>query len=218
MDDESVLCDVLKINLELAGYEVDTALSAEEALAKDLTAYDLLILDVMMDKMNGFELAKSIRSNPALTDTPVIFCTALDSEADLLRGFGAGADDYIRKPFSMNELIVRVRSVLRRRKREDRKVLTCEGMVMNKDERTLRVDGIDTPLTTKEFDLLWFMMSNANQLFTRDELLGAVWEEDVLVVDRTIDVNINRLRRKLAGYGNHIVTKSGYGYGFRTHE
>lgn len=218
VDDESVLCDVLRINLELAGYKVDTATSAEEALRLDLSVYDMLILDVMMDKMNGFDLAKTIRSNHALTEVPVIFCTALDSEADLLKGFGTGADDYIKKPFSMNELIVRVKSILRRYEKPDKSIMTYKGMTISHEERRLVIDGEELSLTKKEFDLLWYLMSNANQIFTRDALLAAVWEDDVLVVDRTIDVNINRLRKKLGSYGNNIITKSGCGYGFKTYE
>ena len=218
LDDESVLCDVLRINLELAGYKVDTATSAEEALRLDLSVYDMLILDVMMDKMNGFDLAKTIRSNHALTEVPIIFCTALDSEADLLKGFGTGADDYIKKPFSMNELIVRVKSILRRYEKPDKSIMTYKGMTISHEERRLVIDGEELSLTKKEFDLLWYLMSNANQIFTREALLTAVWEDDVLVVDRTIDVNINRLRKKLGSYGNNIITKSGCGYGFKTYE
>lgn len=218
VDDESVLCDVLRINLELAGYKVDTATSAEEALRLDLSVYDMLILDVMMDKMNGFDLAKTIRSNHALTEAPIIFCTALDSEADLLKGFGTGADDYIKKPFSMNELIVRVKSILRRYEKPDKSIMTYKGMTISHEERRLVIDGEELSLTKKEFDLLWYLMSNANQIFTREALLTAVWEDDVLVVDRTIDVNINRLRKKLGSYGNNIITKSGCGYGFKTYE
>ncbi|MCI6894805.1 MAG: response regulator transcription factor [Bacteroidales bacterium] len=218
VDDESVLCDVLRINLELAGYKVDTATSAEEALRLDLSVYDMLILDVMMDKMNGFDLAKTIRSNHALTEVPIIFCTALDSEADLLKGFGTGADDYIKKPFSMNELIVRVKSILRRYEKPDKSIMTYKGMTISHEERRLVIDGEELSLTKKEFDLLWYLMSNANQIFTREALLTAVWEDDVLVVDRTIDVNINRLRKKLGSYGNNIITKSGCGYGFKTYE
>ena len=218
VDDESVLCDVLRINLELAGYKVDTATSAEEALRLDLSVYDMLILDVMMDKMNGFDLAKTIRSNHSLTEVPIIFCTALDSEADLLKGFGTGADDYIKKPFSMNELIVRVKSILRRYEKPDKSIMTYKGMTISHEERRLVIDGEELSLTKKEFDLLWYLMSNANQIFTREALLTAVWEDDVLVVDRTIDVNINRLRKKLGSYGNNIITKSGCGYGFKTYE
>ncbi|MGM9803239.1 MAG: response regulator transcription factor [Muribaculaceae bacterium] len=218
VDDESVLCDVLKINLEFAGYLVDTVQSAEAALQCDLTAYDMFILDVMMEKMSGFELAKNIRSNPALANVPIIFCTALDSEADLLKGFNSGADDYIKKPFSMSELIVRVRSVLRRYEAGHKSRIEYKTMVIDEDERRCLINGVELQLTKKEFNLLFYLMSNANQAFTREELLESVWEDDVLVVDRTIDVNINRLRKKLGEYGNNIFTKSGYGYGFKTHD
>ena len=217
VDDESVLCEVLKINLELAGYEVDTSFSAESALERKLEIYDMLILDVMMENINGFELAKILRDNPKTADIPIIFCTALDGEADLIKGFNSGADDYVKKPFSMNELIVRVKSVLRRYEKDHTTHIEYEGIVIDENERICRVDGVELQLTKKEFNLLWFLMSNSNQVFTRDELLSSVWEDDVLVVDRTIDVNINRLRKKLGEYGNRIFTKSGYGYGFKTH-
>ena len=218
VDDESVLCEVLKINLELAGYDVDTSLSAESALERTLTIYDMFILDVMMEDMNGFELAKRLRSNSKTAEIPIIFCTALDSEADLIKGFDSGADDYVKKPFSMNELIMRVKSVLRRCDNMRATHIEFEGIVIDENERICRVDGEELQLTKKEFNLLWFLMSNSNQVFTREELLGSVWEDDVLVVDRTIDVNINRLRKKLGVYGNKIFTKSGYGYGFKTHD
>ena len=218
VDDESVLCEVLKINLELAGYDVDTSLSAESALKRTLTIYDMFILDVMMEDMNGFELAKRLRGNSKTAEIPIIFCTALDSEADLIKGFDSGADDYVKKPFSMNELIMRVKSVLRRCDNKRATHIEFEGIVIDENERICRVDGEELQLTKKEFNLLWFLMSNSNQVFTREELLGSVWEDDVLVVDRTIDVNINRLRKKLGVYGNKIFTKSGYGYGFKTHD
>ena len=218
VDDESVLCDVLKINLEYAGYAVDTVLSGEEALQKDLSVYDLFILDVMMEKINGFDLAKAIRLNAGSNNTPIIFCTALDSEIDLLKGFDIGADDYIKKPFSMNELRVRVRSVLRRYSSSHTPRIEYEEIVIDNVQRYCTVAGEEISLTKTEFNLLYFLMSNANQAFTREELLSSVWDDDVYVVDRTIDVNINRLRKKLGKYGVNIFTKSGYGYGFKTHD
>lgn len=218
VDDESVLCDVLKINLECVGYKVDTALSAEEALQKNLLDYDLFILDVMMDKINGFELASTIRRNAGSSNVPIIFCTALDSEIYLIKGFDVGADDYIKKPFSMNELRVRVRSVLRRYSSPHSPCIEFEEIEIDTIQRHCKVAGEELSLTKTEFNLLYFLMSNANQAFTREELLSSVWDADVYVVDRTIDVNINRLRKKLGKYGSNIFTKSGYGYGFKTHD
>ena len=218
VDDESVLCDVLKINLECVGYKVDTALSGEEALQKDLSDYDLFILDVMMDKINGFELASTIRRNAGSANTPIIFCTALDSEIDLIKGFDVGADDYIKKPFSMNELRVRVRSVLRRYTSPHSPSIEFEEIVIDTILRHCKVSGEELSLTKTEFNLLYFLMSNANQVFTREELLSSVWHGEVFVVDRTVDDNINRLRKKLGKYGSNIFTKSGFGYGFKTHD
>ncbi len=219
VEDESVLCDVLKINLEIAGFSVDTVCSAEDALKQpDLKKYDLFILDVMLEKMNGFELATKLREDESLAKKPIIFCTALSSEIDIIKGFETGADDYIKKPFSMNELILRVKSVLRRCETQKQKTIKYENLEILIAERRCLIDGEELFLTKKEFNLLCYLMSNTNFVFTRDELLDSVWEDDVCVVDRTIDVNINRLRKKLGKYGKNIFTKSGYGYGFKTHD
>lgn len=219
VDDERVLCDVLRINLELAGYSVDTALSAEEALTLQMDKYHLFVLDVMMGQMDGFTLARHIRENPAAAETPIIFCTAMDAEEHLVKGFDSGADDYIKKPFSMVELLARVGSVLRRSYKENAGArFTFGNMIVDSAERKLTLHGEEVELTKKEFDLLFYLVSNANRVFTRDEILEKVWEEDVVVVDRTIDVNVNRLRKKLGEYGKNLFTKSGYGYGFKTHD
>ncbi len=217
VDDEESIGFVLKLNLELAGFEVDVALSGEEALRLRLERYDLFLLDVMMKHIDGFEFAHRLRSIESLKSVPIISCTAKDSEDDLLQGFAKGADDYIKKPFSMRELVARVRSVLHRSGRlKLDKEETFEGLILCKDERRCQVDGAEVQLTGKEFDLALFLLENRNKVFSRADILNRVWSEDVYVIDRTVDVNIGRLRKKLGNYGKYIVTKQGQGYGFKT--
>lgn len=217
VDDEETICEVLKLNLELEGYKVDTAGSAEEALRIPLDKYNLFILDVMMGEMSGFELATAIRNTEALKNVPIIICSAKDREDDLVEGFSRGIDDYIRKPFSMRELTLRVRSVLRRVNQEpmNEEHIQYGELSMNSVTKTCEIAGEEVPLTKKEFEILKLLLQNRGRIFTRDEILDRVWEDDVLVIDRTIDVNINRLRKKIGKYGNNIITKLGYGYGFK---
>lgn len=219
VDDEESICYVLKVNLEIAGYSVDVANSAETALRLNLEKYDLFLLDVMMERMSGFEMAEKLRQNEKLKDVPIIFCTAKDAEDDLLKGFSTGADDYIKKPFSMKELMVRVKSVLHRSGRlGNDEILTYETLVINLKDRTCKIEDCDVQLTKKEFDIIAFLLKNKDRIFSREEILLKVWSDDVYVIDRTIDVNINRLRKKLGTYGNNIITKLGYGYGFSTRD
>ena len=219
VDDEDTICEVFKLNLESAGYDVDTANSAEAAMKLPLASYDLFIIDVKMGEMNGFDFASKIRATNELKDIPIIICTAKDSEEDLLDGFSRGIDDYIKKPFSIRELIVRIKSVLRRVKGEGMadspSSLSCNTLVLDADKKLCTIDGEEVPLTKKEFEILRLFLQNKGRIFSREEILGNVWEDDVLVIDRTIDVNINRLRKKLRQYGNNIITKLGYGYGFK---
>ena len=216
VDDEDTICEVLKLNLELAGYNVDTANSAEAAMKMQLSDYDLFIIDVMMGEMNGFDFASKIRSTEALKDVPIIICTAKDSEDDLIDGFSRGVDDYIKKPFSIRELIARIKSLLRRTKFESNEVfLTYQTLMVDIEKKSFSIDGEEVLLTKKEFEILKLFLQNRGRIFSREEILDKVWENDVLVIDRTIDVNINRLRKKLKQYGNNIITKLGYGYGFK---
>ena len=154
-----------------------------------------------------------------MKEIPIIICTAKDSEEDLLDGFSRGIDDYVKKPFSIRELVVRIKSVLRRTKGGDTEQvpssLTCNTLVLDAEKKLCTIDGEEVPLTKKEFEILRLFLQNRGRIFSREEILGKVWEEDVLVIDRTIDVNINRLRKKLKQYGNNIITKLGYGYGFK---
>lgn len=216
VDDEDTICEVLKLNLELAGYNVNTANSAEAAMKMQLSDYDLFIIDVMMGEMNGFDFASKIRSTEALKDVPIIICTAKDSEDDLIDGFSRGVDDYIKKPFSIRELIARIKSLLRRTKFESNEVfLTYQTLMVDIEKKSCSIDGEEVLLTKKEFEILKLFLQNRGRIFSREEILDKVWENDVLVIDRTIDVNINRLRKKLKQYGNNIITKLGYGYGFK---
>ena len=217
VDDEDTICEVIKLNLELEGFTVDTANSAEEVLTKELTDYRLFILDVMMGEMSGFELASHIRQNPGAKNIPIIICTAKDREEDLIDGFNRGIDDYIRKPFSMRELVLRVKSVLRRTETTlgNDNTISYGDLVLNIERKQCHISGEEVALTKKEFEILRLLLSNRGKIFSREEILDSVWEDDVLVIDRTIDVNINRLRKKIGNYGNDIITKQGFGYGFK---
>ncbi len=215
VDDETPICELMKINLELAGFSVDIANSAEEALQKHLADYALMVFDIMMGEISGLELVSKVRSMPDVANVPIIVCTALGDEAPLIDGFTRGADDYIKKPFSMREFVVRVKSLLRRVKPEHPTIAVYKTLALDSISKTCTIDGNEIALTKKEFDMLFLFLSNPDKIFSRDEILDKIWEKNVYVVDRTIDVNINRLRKKLGEYEQHIITKQGYGYGFK---
>ena len=218
VDDERTLCDVLKLNLELEGYKVDVTYSAEEAQRMPLSSYSLILLDVMMEEMTGIELTTIIRTDERTRNVPIILCTAKDAENDIIDGFLCGADDYIKKPFSMKELVLRVKSVLRRSsqpKESNEQKIKYKTLELDLGKRECRIDGTDVSFTKKEFDILKMLLNTPDKIFSREEILDEVWDDDVYVVDRTIDVNINRLRKKMGVYGNNIITKQGYGYGFK---
>lgn len=218
VDDEEDLCEILKFNLEAEGYEVDTANSAEEALQMHLADYNLLLLDVMMGEMNGFKMASLLRKNEKLKHIPIIFLTAKDTEDDKLMGFNIGADDYISKPFSIREVIARVKAVLRRStEKETPEILQFEHLYINPVKKRAFINQEELPLTKKEFEILSLLLSHPGQVFSREEILSKIWTDEVYVLDRTIDVNITRLRKKIGEYGKHIVTRLGYGYCFETH-
>ena len=218
VDDEQDLCEILKFNLETEGYEVETADSAESALTLDLTTFDLLLLDVMMGEMSGFALAKHLKKQDDTKDIPIIFLTARDTENDTVTGFNLGADDYISKPFSLREVMVRVRAVLRRTAidngEEQQHLITYQGIVMNLDKKTVTIDGEEIAFTKTEFELLHLLLDERGRVFSRQELIDRVWPKDVLVLDRTVDVNITRLRKKIGRFAKCIVTRLGFGYYF----
>lgn len=215
VDDEESLCEILKFNLELEGYEVDVAYSAEQALAMHPERYSLLLLDVMMGEISGFKMARMLKSSPETAAVPIIFCTAKDTEDDTVAGLNLGADDYISKPFSMREVTARVRSVLRRSQaRQEEEAICFEGLCLDLQSKVCRVNGQEVPLTKKEFEILTPLLSHPRVIFSREQILARVWNNEVIVLDRTIDVNITRLRKKIGPYGSHLVTRLGYGYGF----
>lgn len=218
VDDEQDLLEILKFNLETEGYEVATASSAEEALQMDIASFDLLLLDVMMGGISGFAMARKLKDNPATANVPIIFLTARDTENDTVTGFNLGADDYISKPFSLREVMVRVRAVLRRTANNveegEPQVLSYQGIVMNLDKKTVSIEGEDVPFTKTEFELLHLLLNERGRVFSRQELIERIWPKDVLVLDRTVDVNITRLRKKIGPFAKCIVTRLGFGYYF----
>lgn len=218
VDDEQDLLEILKFNLETEGYEVSTACSAEEALTLNVGEFDLLLLDVMMGGMSGFAMAKKLKSDPATGHIPIIFLTARDTENDTVTGFNLGADDYISKPFSIREVLVRVRAVLRRTtspaEQQAPQVIYYQGIEMNLGKKTVSIDGEEIPFTKTEFELLHLLLEERGRVFSRQELIDRIWPKDVLVLDRTVDVNITRLRKKIGRFSKCIVTRLGFGYYF----
>lgn len=220
VDDELDLCEILQYNLETEGYEVMTANSAEEALELPLHEFSLILLDVMMGEMSGFQMARKIKENPATSQIPIIFITALDDEDNTVKGLNIGADDYIAKPLSMKEVKARVRAVLRRfnppfQQRDVAGSTICYGeIIVDLNTKTAKLDGEELALTKLEFELLSFFLRNPDKVFSREDLLARCWPQDVYVLDRTVDVNITRLRKKIGRYGKQIKTRIGYGYCF----
>ena len=223
VDDEETLCEVLKLNLENEGYDVDIAFSAEQALTLDLKQYSLILLDIMMGDISGIKMAKMIKADVNTADIPVIFCTARDTEDDMIMGLNLGADDYIMKPYTIRNVIARVKSVLRRTSShkittkaiDNPNTLQVEGLTLDLEFKRCIVDGKEVKLARKEFQLLVYLVSHRGKICSREQLLSRVWSDEVVVLDRTIDVNITRLRSKIGAYGSYIVTRSGFGYGFR---
>ena len=220
VDDEEDLCEILKFNLENEGYEVDTANSAEEALKMDIRSYKLLLLDVMMGEISGFKMANMLKKDKKTAHVPIIFITAKDTENDTVTGFNLGADDYISKPFSLREVIARVKAVLRRTATvETEKApeqITYQTLTIDITKKKVSIDDEEVALTKKEFEILFLLLQNKGRVFSREDILARIWSDEVYVLDRTIDVNITRLRKKIGIYGKRIVTRLGYGYCFET--
>lgn len=227
IDDEEALCEIMKFNLEKEGYQVDTANSAEEALAMDLTPYQLFIVDIMMDRLSGFDFARAVQDIPEVEMTPIIFCSALEGEDDKVMGLNIGADDYITKPFVMTEVIARVKAVLRRaaRVRTPRQPVavnpniesdvTYQTLRIDRNSKVCWLEGEEIQLTPTEYSMLLFFLTHSDRIYSREEIISKVWGDNVIVTNRTIDTNVTRLRRKLGPYGNNIVTRTGFGYGFK---
>jgi len=216
VDDEQDLREILSFNLSGEGFDIESVDSAEEALKLSLEDFDLILLDVMMGGMSGYRMADIIRKERKL-DIPIIFLTARGAENDLLTGFNVGGDDYISKPFSIKEVVVRLRAVLKRGdvvSKKD-KQLSHKTLLLDTEKKTTTIDQKEIELTRKEFKILWLLMQNKGKYMTREEILEKVWTKDVVVTDRNVDVNITRLRKKIGEYGNSIKGKTGYGYCFQ---
>ena len=215
VDDEPDLREILQFNLESAGYEVDAAASAEEALALLGPTHALILLDVMMGGMSGFRMAEKVRRE-LHSDIPIIFLTAKGSENDMLTGFSSGADDYIAKPFSVHEVLARVKAVLRRAHGDESTVpvITQGSISVDSVRKVAQVGGQDIRLSPKEFGILWLLVSHVGRVFSREEILAHVWHGEAYVLDRTVDVHVARIRRKLGDEGYRIVNRQGYGYCF----
>jgi len=226
VDDEQDICEILQYNLETEGYEVVTANSAEEALELPLLEYGLILLDVMMDEMSGFQMARKMKDNPATAPIPIIFITALEGEDNMVKGLNIGADDYITKPLSMKEVKARVRAVLRRASVSNQHPegkgafptsdhqISYDGITLDLNAKLATLDGEHLSLTKLEYEILSLLLQHPGKVFSREDLLKYCWPQDVLVLDRTVDVNITRLRKKIGRYGQQIKTRVGYGYCF----
>ncbi len=218
VDDEEAICEILQLNLIAEGYDVDVAYSAEEALKLDVKSYSLLLLDIMMGEMSGYKLLQKLRQDEATKYIPVIFCSAKDTKDDAITGLNLGADDYIAKPFLAREVVARVKSVLRRASVNANvsQTMTVEfdGIVLDLNSKQCSLHGVAIQMTKKEFEILALLLQNRNTIFSRQDILDRVWENEVVVLDRTIDVFITRLRKKIGDMGKHIITRLGYGYGF----
>ena len=215
VDDEPDLCEILSYNLHNAGYDTIVAHSGVEALKEDFNHVDLVLLDVMMPAMSGIEVARRLRQRQDVKAVPIIFLTALDSEHDILDGFDAGADDYMSKPFSVKELMARIKAVLSRSGTVDSlTIATYNQMIVNHEDKSVEINGTLVELSRLEFDILWLLMTHRGHVYSREELMREAWPSGVVVSSRTIDVNITRIRKKIEPYSKCLRTRHGYGYYF----
>ncbi len=234
VDDEQDICEILQFNLETEGYEVVTANSAEEALEtihspenSGENEFSLILLDVMMGEISGFKMARMLKSDPERAHIPIIFITALDNEDDTVKGLNIGADDYISKPLSMKEVKARVKAVIRRTSKLPRitsdsaldedgesDIITFEGLTLDIGKKSVTVDGTEVNFTKLEFELLALLMGNPGKVYSREKILARIWPRDTYVTDRTVDVNITRIRKKIGSYGKCVKTRFGFGYLF----
>jgi len=215
VDDDKSICEILEFNLKSEGYIVDTAYSAEEALTKLTNQTQLILLDVMMEGMSGYKMLEKIRLDGSTI--PVIFLTAKNTENDMLTGFSVGADDYISKPFSIKEVSARIKAILKRFKTastEQKETLAFKDLEINTKNKEAFIKGRPINLTKTEFEILQKLAKNPNRIFSRQEIIESVWGNNVFVTERTVDVHITRLRKKLEDYGNIISNRLGYGYKF----
>lgn len=230
IDDEEDVCEILKFNLEKDGYQVDCAYSAEEALDMDnLESYSLFMVDIMMGQLSGFDFASRVRNVTATENTPILFCSALSDEDCVVKGLNIGADDYVTKPFNIGEVLARVRAILRRSGMAQKRTVSdsaeeqsiyesdvvFKGLRIDRNDKECYLDNELVTLTRTEFDIMLFFLTHRNRIYSREEIIKNVWGDDVVVSGRTIDTNITRLRKKLGEYDKYIVTRQGFGYGFK---
>lgn len=219
VDDEQDLCEILRFNLESEGYEVDTANSAEEGLRILSPSHVLILLDVMMEDMSGFQMANKIRKE-LNCEVPIIFLTAKDTENDMLTGFNVGADDYITKPFSLKTVLARIKAVLKRTSKaadttaDTMEIFTHNGLEINFETKKITLDGHEISLTKKEFMILVLLVKSPKRFFTREQILSQVWDDDTYVTERSVDVHIARIRKKIGNVGECIINRTGFGYSF----
>lgn len=214
IDDEEGIREGLREYLELEDYTVGAAASAEQALKMDPASYDLLLLDIMMDGMGGLEMLRRLRADTSTARLAVILLTALDAEADMVAGLRLGADDYIAKPFSMRNVLARIEAVLRRSSPTPAEPKPA-GVACDRATLAVRVDDREVRMPRKEFEILALLLDHPGRIFSREELMARIWPENVVVVERSVDVHIARIRAKIAPYGKHIISRSGYGYGWQ---
>ncbi len=219
VDDDQNISEILEFNLKNEGYDVVSAASAEDALKINIEAFDLILLDVMMGGMSGFKMAEQLRKNNIIV--PIIFLTAKDTENDMLTGFSVGGDDYISKPFSIKEVIARVRAVLKRssHKNDDAivsNILDFSSLKIDLDLKEVSIHGEKINLTKTEFELLLLLAMKPESVFSRQRIIDQIWKETPYITERTVDVHIARLRKKLGDLGTTITNRTGYGYRFNT--
>lgn len=229
IDDEEAVTEILKFNLEKEGYDVDCAYSAEEALDMDLGLYQLFMVDIMMDQLSGYDFAKRVRNVTETEQTPILLCSALTDEDAVVKGLNIGADDYVTKPFVIGEVLARVRAILRRTGAQFKRTaadieaeqgiyetdITFKGLRIDRNDKECYLDNEPVTLTRTEFDILLFFLTHRNRIYSREEIIRNVWGDKVVVSQRTIDTNITRLRKKLGDYDKYIITRQGFGYGFK---
>jgi two-component system alkaline phosphatase synthesis response regulator PhoP len=219
VDDEKDILELLKYNLEKEGYRVLTANNGREALRSVKQHPDLVVLDVMMPELDGWEVCKAIRKDPASSRTPIVFLTAKDSEVDEVVGLELGADDYITKPVKVRTFLARIKRVLKgaigAESQAEAKVLKVGDLEIQMDNYVLRIGSREIHLPKKEFEVLLFLARHPERVISRETLLNEIWGHDVYVVDRTIDVHVRKIREKLGRHANHIETVKGVGYRFR---
>lgn len=224
VDDEADIREILQFNLENEGYLIDNAESAEVALEKISDKHQLILLDVMMGEMSGFKLADKLRKSG--NTIPIIFLTAKDTENDMLTGFSIGGDDYISKPFSIKEVIARVKSVIKRSQAQSDSVLPktnknaieIENLLIDLDSKTVSLEGKLIDLTKTEYNILVLLTQDLGKTYSRSDILDKAWDRDGVVLERTVDVHIARLRKKIGKYGDYIINRTGYGYNFNTNK